>query len=74
MSKDDEPKLHSKPWGILLRIMPDFSKNTLEILSHKKCNICNGNGKIVNIFKCFVILFTFRLYIICFDVDETDIF
>jgi hypothetical protein len=73
MSKANDPKLNLKLQSSLLRIILDFYKNTLEILSHKKCNICNCNARrIVNVCKCFVILFTFRLYIISFAVDKTD--
>jgi hypothetical protein len=34
--------------------------------------VVEGEQIIVNVCKCFVIIFTFLLYVTCFGVDETD--
>jgi hypothetical protein len=55
----------------------DICKNTWNLLVQEIVLFDNGvviEGEqiIVNGCKCFVIIFTFSLYVTCFGVDETD--
>jgi hypothetical protein len=55
----------------------DISKDTWRffvqgIMLFDKRIVIENEQIIVNVCKCFAILFTFRLYIICFIVDKTD--
>jgi hypothetical protein len=77
MPKVDEPKLIFEALRALGIPFADICRNTCKLFVQgnvlfDKRIVTESEQIIVNVCKCFVILFTFCLYVTCFGVDEID--